>query len=160
MATTTTEIISKNIKESYEILMDSVSNIIAHELMDDNDPNNMKIFPTFLKAYNMWQEDTQDGVDYIFDITDKQDVIDLLKGDFSVGGITSIYNGQEHQAHTRYFRYGQNYELPMAFRTMKELKEYLAKETKWVIIHLFLFRNDTEEYKTIFDIYVGKLFNK
>lgn len=118
----------------------------------------MKIFPTILKAYNMWQEDTQDGVDYIFDITNKQDVIDLLKGDLSVGGITSIYNGQEHQAHTRYFRYGQNYELPMAFRTMNELKEYLAKETKWVIIHLFLFGNETEEYKTIFDMYVGKLF--
>lgn len=155
----TMEQLNSEIKETTDKLIGLVAKAIKHDMKDFHNPSLMVVLPTMLMAHNMWQEDTNDGVDYIFDITNKQDVICLLQGDLTVNAIASLYNGQQSQLYTRYFRYGQNYELPTPFKTMEEITEYLADNALWIITHLFLFRNETKECKTIFNLYIGKLFN-
>lgn len=162
--TTTSMNVNKDIKETTLKLIKLVSTAIANDITDEDNLNGMEVLKTMVKAHNMWQEDTQDGVDYIFDILNKKDVIYLLQGDLNVGDIATLYKGQEYngrgyQKHTRYFRYGQNYPLPTPFNTMEKIRNYLADNAEWIITHLFLFRNNTEEYQTIFNNYIGKLFN-
>lgn len=151
---------SSRIKDTMTRLIDLVSSQVAKDLTkkDDNDIDT-ELLGIMVDAHNIWQEDCHDGVDYIFDITNKKDVICLLQGDLNVSDINSIYNGQTYQRHTKYFQYGQNYQLPNAFPTIERLKEYLADNAKWIITHLFLFANTTEEYFSIFNKYVGVLFN-
>ena len=116
-----------------------------------------------LEAYNLWQEDTHDGVDYIFNINNKDDVIYLLQNDknIQVRDISSLYINQYNNNGTPYFRYGQNYEYhPKVLMSMKQLKTQLIDNAEWVITHLFLFANNTDTYHKIFNMYIGNLFGE
>lgn len=152
---------NNSIKETTLKLIKLISKEIENDLMDNSGSviDQDKLFDTMLKAYNMWQEDTHDGVDYIFDINNKQDTICLLQGDLKVSDISSLYINQFNQNNTPYFVYGVNYEKPKVFKSMQEVKIQLADNTEWIMTHLFLFANKTDIYQTLFDRYVGELFN-
>ena len=162
MATITMDY-NKSIKETTLKLIKLVSNAIIEDLKDNsgNVQNQDDILNTMLEAYNMWQEDTHDGVDYIFNINNKKDVICILQDDnMQVRDISSLYINQFNSNGTPYFRYGQNYEKPKVFTSMESLKEQLIDNTEWVITHLFLFANNTDIYHKLFNMYIGTLFEK
>ena len=155
--------INTEIKETTLKLIKLVSNAIVEDLKDNSSSvlDVDDIIDTMLKAYNMWQEDTHDGVDYIFNINNKDDVIYLLQNckNIQVRDISSLYINQYNNNGTPYFRYGQNYEYhPKVLMSMKQLKTQLIDNTEWVITHLFLFANNTDTYHKIFNMYIGNLF--
>ena len=65
--------INTEIKETTLKLIKLVSNAIVEDLKDNSGSvlDVDDIIDTMLEAYNMWQEDTHDGVDYIFNINNK-----------------------------------------------------------------------------------------
>ena len=157
------ENINTEIKETTLKLIKLVSNAIVEDLKDNSSSvlDVDDIIDTMLEAYNMWQEDTHDGVDYIFNINNKDDVIYLLQNckNIQVRDISSLYINQYNNNGTPYFRYGQNYEYhPKVLMSMKQLKTQLIDNTEWVITHLFLFANNTDTYHKIFNMYIGNLF--
>lgn len=157
--------INTEIKETTLKLIKLVSNAIVEDLKDNSSSVLYvdDIIDTMLKAYNMWQEDTHDGVDYIFNINNKDDVIYLLQNDknIQVRDISSLYINQYNNNGTPYFRYGQNYEYhPKVLMSMKQLKTQLIDNAEWVITHLFLFANNTDTYHKIFNMYIGNLFGE
>ncbi len=157
--------INTEIKETTLKLIKLVSNAIVEDLKDNSGSvlDVDDIIDTMLEAYNMWQEDTHDGVDYIFNINNKDDVIYLLQNDknIQVRDISSLYINQYNNNGTPYFRYGQNYEYhPKVLMSMKQLKTQLIDNAEWVITHLFLFANNTDTYHKIFNMYIGNLFGE
>ena len=60
--------INTEIKETTLKLIKLVSNAIVEDLKDNSSSvlDVDDIIDTMLEAYNMWQKDTHDGVDYIF----------------------------------------------------------------------------------------------
>ncbi len=58
-------------------------------------------------AYNQYQEDERNGVDYIFDINNEDDLISCIKGGMTAKEIANIYN-----SNCRYFFFGINYTTP------------------------------------------------
>ena len=157
--------INTEIKETTLKLIKLVSNAIVEDLKDNSSSvlDVDDIIDTMLKAYNMWQEDTHDGVDYIININNKDDVIYLLQNgkNIQVRDISSLYINQYNNNGTPYFRYGQNYEYhPKVLMSMKQLKTQLIDNAEWVITHLFLFANNTDTYHKIFNMYIGNLFGE
>mgnify|MGYP003473211764 FL=1 len=155
--------INTEIKETTLKLIKFVSNAIVEDLKDNSGSvlDIDDIIDTMLEAYNMWQEDTHDGVDYIFNINNKDDVIFFFFFDknIQVSDISSLYINQYNNNGTPYFRYGQNYEYhPKVLMSMKQLKTQLIDNAEWVITHLFLFANNTDTYHKIFNMYIGNLF--
>lgn len=66
----------------------------------------------YLKAYNRWQEDEHNGVDYIFNIINPDDLIDCIKGDLTADEIAKFVNGTKGFANTTpYFLFGCNHNL-------------------------------------------------
>ena len=149
-------------KETTLELIKLVASAIVEDLKDNSSSvlDVDDIIGTMLEAYNMWQEDTHDGVDYIFNINNKDDVIYLLQNckNIQVRDISSLYINQYNNNGTPYFRYGQNYENPKVLMSMKQLKTQLIDNAEWVITHLFLFANNTDTYHKIFNMYIGNLF--
>ena len=141
--------------------MNKLITLISNEInadMRNNTTRGKLIFPTILAAYNIYKEDTHDGVDYIFNITDNNDVICCLKcGDTTtMAELAEIFNKENC---TPFFMFGQNYDKPKVFKNIEELKEKLISEMKYIITHIFIFRNTTDIYQTIINEYVGTLFN-
>jgi hypothetical protein len=83
-----------------------------------------------LNAYNRWQEDEKDGVDYIFNIDKQDDLICCIKGGMTSDDIVKLKNNG-----VSYFLFGINHRdvTPMnnddmintLVRTLDELLDYI-----------------------------------
>jgi hypothetical protein len=63
-----------------------------------------------LKAYNRYQEDERDGVDYIFSINNKDDLITCIKGGLTAEDIVNFHNRIKSWANpTPHFLFGCNH---------------------------------------------------
>ena len=63
-----------------------------------------------LKAYNRYQEDERDGVDYIFDINNQDDLITCIQGGLTAVGIIYFHNRIKSWVNpTPYFLFGCNH---------------------------------------------------
>jgi hypothetical protein len=66
----------------------------------------------FLKAYNRWQEDEHNGVDYIFNINNPDDLIDCIKGGLTADEIANFVNSIRGWANEiPNFLFGSNHHL-------------------------------------------------
>lgn len=66
----------------------------------------------FLKAYNRWQEDEHNGVDYIFNINNPDDLIDCIKGGLTADEIANFVNSIKGWANSiPNFLFGCNHNL-------------------------------------------------
>lgn len=70
----------------------------------------------FLKVYNRWQEDEHNGVDYIFNINNPDDLIDCIKGGLTADEIAEFVNSIKGWANsTPNFLFGCNHKLQSLF---------------------------------------------
>ena len=66
----------------------------------------------FLKAYNRWQEDEHNGVDYIFNNNNPDDLIDCIKGGLTADEIAEFVNNIKGWANEiPNFLFGCNHKL-------------------------------------------------
>lgn len=145
---TTTEI--KNTANKLNIL---VGNEIAKDLREKATYNN-DLFIMMLNAYNTWQEDENDGVDYIFDIDNKEDTICCLQGGMNVSDIVRIYNEMTDNKHSGYFNFGQNYPKGQFYASIEAVVEIICSQMDNIIRHILWFRKDTKEYEYIISNYI------
>lgn len=77
------------------------------------DECNMDDIMLILNAYNRYQEDEKDGVDYIFDLSNKEDIITCVNGGMSVKEIASLHiqNVRDYSM-TNFFLFGVNHKEP------------------------------------------------
>ena len=68
-------------------------------------------FSDILAAYNRYQEDEENGVNYLFNINDKGDVITVLDGGMAVWEFNVLYM-KCHEQSCVMFLYGENYPQP------------------------------------------------
>lgn len=78
-----------------------------------------------LKAYNKMQENEHDGVDYIFNINDKNDFITLVTAGLTAADVKEMLQGDDV-----YFFFGTNYAKPkpLSVRKMAEIISSYAFE--------------------------------
>ena len=83
------------------IKKNEVVNLIAMKMATDTD-----IFNLVLDVYNKYQENERDGVDYIFDINKKEDLIACIKGGLTARMIQELVNNLDN-GFTQYFYFGR-----------------------------------------------------
>lgn len=65
-----------------------------------------------LKAYNRYQEDERDGVDYIFNINNQDDLITCIQGGLTAEEIAIFYNRvKSWEKPTPFFLFGCNHKV-------------------------------------------------
>ena len=144
------------IKDTYYKLINLVSKEITDDLMNNTLRGN-SMFKTIIAAYNLHQIDTCYDPQRIYNVEEKEDVIHCLK-EYNVTMAQMVDIFTNANVNTPYFTFTQDDDRPMVFKTINQMKEKLINEMKYVITHIFVFKNDSQVYKDIFKEYVGTLF--
>ncbi len=111
-----------------------VVNLTAMKMATDTD-----IFNLVLDVYNKYQESERDGVDYIFDLNKKEDLIACIKGGLTARMIQELVDNLD-DGFTQYFYFGCNYPtpIPIKFKDLKtNLYNYLDEIVDYIIAYPF-----------------------
>lgn len=93
----------ENIKQFVQAIQDSwYINIDKAKFLSELKP--------LINAYNTYQENERDGVDYIFDLFDQEDLATCVEGGLTANSISSmVFNFENSALHSQYFKFGCNY---------------------------------------------------
>ena len=81
---------------------------------------NWELLKLVLNAYNTYQEEERDGVDYIFDINKQEDLKCCIEGGMTAKEVAWLYE-QSQVNTTPFFYFGVNYQQPKPIANYKAL---------------------------------------
>lgn len=104
-------------------LIDAVSNAIADDLMNSNAEKRNELLMKLLKAKNEYENDEGDGIDYIYDINNSEDLALLLKNGFlTAKEISAIWVAYSNGFNTQYFYFVYDYSNITAKANIVQIK--------------------------------------
>ena len=105
-----------------------------------------------LDAYNAYQEQERDGVDYIFNIHNREDLACCVDGGLTAKEIAALYNASKKT--TPYFFFGVNHETPMVIINEDVLKTHLIKSLDEIIPCVVAYSHCVESYRKLYLWYI------
>jgi len=116
-------------------LAESIESNLIHDMNCEQIGDDTSIL--VLNAYNRYQEDERDGVDYIFDIRKEEDLKCCIDGGMTAHDIACINEECTRTAmSTPYFMFGQNHKQAEVIPTWAQLKRVLGVSLHEVILHI------------------------
>lgn len=111
---------------------DNLVAVIAEETKRNLPINGYLIFVT-LDAYNCYQEEERDGVDYIFDLNNADDLKSCVEGGLTAYEIAEMVNNVNEKYYTPYFFFGVNHKSPKQIKEFHELTDQLIANVEEVV---------------------------
>ena len=71
------------------------------------------IFNMVMQVWNEYQESERDGVDYIFNLDNQNDLVTCIRGGLDANQFSKLVTDCEKK-NTRFFLFGQNHSTPLA----------------------------------------------
>lgn len=130
-------------KKQFEVIKKMVNYQIITSLRDNDD----FLLDKVLKAYNCWNEDERDGVDYIFDIHKKEDLVACVNGGLTAKDIVFLYDNG-----TRFFLFGCNHTTPQGLN-QNDLFNILYDNLDEVIDNIIAYPY-VESYREIYTMFI------
>ena len=116
-------------------LAESIESNLIHDMNCEQIGNDTAIL--VLNAYNRYQEEERDGVDYIFDIRKGEDLKCCIDGGMTAHEISCINEECTRTAKsTPYFMFGQNHRTAEVIPTWEQLKRVLGVSLHEVVMHM------------------------
>ena len=128
-----------------------VVNLIAMKMATDTD-----VFNLVLDVYNKYQESERDGIDYIFDLNKKEDLIDCIKGGLTARMIQELVDNLD-DGFTQYFYFGCNYPTPISIK-FKDLKTNLYNYLDEIVDYIIAYPFDNACKDLILNLIIGLKF--
>lgn len=146
------------IVKAMENLIETLTADIKHDLLAETySAKEYTLVDCLLNIYNRWQEGLRDGVDYIFNINDKQDVKCVLNDkDIAVDDIIDTFNKQD--VNGKYFYYGANYPTIKTL-TEPQLAQRMIAFLGEIILYMFKYDMNSAEAKYITEQYITEFLN-
>ena len=142
-----------NMREAISTLLKGIKSAIVEDMKDVRSDKGWKTFKMVLAAYNSYQESERDGVDYIFDIENTEDVICFLKGGMTSKEVCSLFLGS-NCIHTKYFLFGCNYEEAKAFNDYEEVAKNLIAWLDDVLAEVIAYPYSYDSYRELYTWYM------
>ena len=129
---------------------------LVNVLTDEVKNNFNRLRPLVLRAYNRWQEDERDGVDYLFNLSNQDDLIACIKGGLSASEIANMVGRIKDNPKnmTTFFMFGANHKEPKMF-SIQPLDNQLLGSLEEVLAYMLVYPY-VEDYK---DLYVELVTN-
>ena len=126
-------------------LVAEIKNNILHDLTHSD----RQLLELVLDAYNTYQEEERDGVDYIFDINKPEDLKSCIDGGMTANEVAWLYD--QSQVNTTLFYFGVNYEKPKPIETyhvlVYNLTQWLPKVLPCVLAYPYLLKSYEKLYR-------------
>jgi len=103
-----------------------------------------------LNAYNYYEENERDGVDYLFYINNTDDVKCCIEGGMTTKEIAEVYNEYKDGRNTGYFFFGQNYDRAKPIKTRDELIDLLIGTLHDVLLRVVCYPYSSEAHKALY----------
>lgn len=113
-----------------------------------------ELYANLLSIYNAYQENERDGVDYIFNLYDREDAKCLLDV-VSIADLADLHQDVVDGKATQYFFFGQNHDEFDAFKTEKELHEFLKNNTDIITAYTLAHPNMNSHFEWLYDLIVS-----
>jgi hypothetical protein len=102
-------------KEQFECLAHRMAIEFIRIVTLDFHKHDVPMINRLLGVYNTYQNDERDGVDYIFDFQNKEDLVTCIQGGLTaeeLAELVAIYNCGNGEDYTTTFLFGCNHETP------------------------------------------------
>ena len=139
--------VNKKIQNHLENIIDEIVNDLQLTSCTDF------ILSTLFDAYNRYQEDERDSVDYMFNLENKDDIFACLNGGMTTNELQQLFSHKEKNG-VCYFMFGANYETPNIMTmqmVVNNIIGHLEDIVKCVIAYPFV-----KEYRVIYEHYVSE----
>ena len=140
-------------KKAIETMVQKISDAIINDTRNVYSAEGYMVLKMVLAAYNDYQESERDGVDYIFDIENNNDLKCCINGGMTAKEICGLYLGSQSQ-HLRYFYFGCNHQTPMPIANWDELRQQLVSWLPDLIPNVLAYPFAYESYRQLYERYV------
>lgn len=140
-------------KKAIETMVQKISDAIINDTRNVYSAEGDMVLKMVLAAYNDYQESERDGVDYIFDIENANDLKCCVNGGMTAKEICGLYLGSQSQ-HLRYFYFGCNHQTPMPIANWDELRQQLVSWLPDLIPNVLAYPFAYESYRQLYERYV------
>jgi hypothetical protein len=130
----------------------NLNNILSNADAEQTD----KVRSIILEAYNAFQEDERDGVDYIFDINNASDVACCMRGGLTSMELTFILIGMTINNNSGYFFFGQNYDTPYIL-TLDNVNEIIVNQMESYLPYVMRYPH-RKGYKEFYNLFVAPIW--
>ena len=135
-----------------ETIIKSLINEIKKNIVNDIE-NNGVLFKAAIAAYNTYQEEERDGVEYLFDLNNKEDLKCCIDGGMSAKDIHHLYEEYKKNK-TPMFFFGVNHYKPVLVDTWKGVNKVIT-DCLDDVLPCMLAYHDTKGYKELYGICVS-----
>lgn len=98
-------------KQAIYDLASNVTTLLSNFIETSFDENRTDYILKIINVYNRYQEDEKEGVDYLFNIDNKEDVIVCLKGGMTLDELVKLHKQKDNSS--KWFLFGQNHPNPL-----------------------------------------------
>lgn len=140
-------------EKTIKTMVQKISGAIINDTRDVFSVEGDMILKMVLAAYNDYQESERDGVDYIFDIENTNDLKCCINGGMTAKEIGGLYLGSQSQ-HLRYFYFGCNYPTPKPIANWETLRQQLISWLPNLILNVLAYPYAYDSYKDLYRLYV------
>lgn len=136
-------------------LLNSVNSVISNfkKALSQDIVDNDEVRSLFLQSYNFYQDEEFDGADYIFDITNREDVMNT---ELEVGEVYDLYNNFIHGKAAKYFLCGYNYPTPVQLEDKEALIRILVGWVDCVARHIIEYPSICDSHEELYQCYIGR----
>ena len=140
-------------KKAIDTMVENIKNAIIRDTDDVYSTKGDMVLKMVLAAYNDFQESERDGVDYIFDLDNQDDLKCCVEGGLTAKEICGLYH-QSQMNTLKYFYFGCNYEKATPIRTWRELRMNLVAWLDELLPNVLAYPYAYQSYKAIYTAYV------
>lgn len=141
--------------KAFEMMVAEIKNAVANDLMSMEEEG--ALLKLVLNAYNTYQEDERNGVDYIFDLTNQDDLKCVVNGGMTAKEIGELYMGSQVN-HSQYFLFGCNYTKAVPIANWETRRERIMGFLDEVIEKVVTFPY-IKGYRELYEKYVTEKVN-
>lgn len=140
-------------KKAINTMVESIKAAIIRDLNDVYSVNGYKVLKMVLAAYNDFQESERDGVDYIFDLNNREDLKCCVEGGMTAQEICGLWLGSQSK-HLQYFYFGCNHPQAEPINTWKELRMNLVAWLDELLPNVIAYPYAYQSYRDVYTAYV------
>lgn len=143
-----------------EVYFNQIIESVKRSITRDINRNDTKVIEMVLAAYNRYQEDERNGVDYLFDITNQSDLKCMVEGGLNVAEIAWAWKKVQDEHISTYFHFGCNYDGLSAAGNLNDLKRKLTSWLDEILPCVLKYVSRCEEYADIYEHYITEYLEK
>ena len=140
-------------KKAINTMVEGIKKSIIRDLNDVYSVKGNKVLNMLLKAYNDFQESERDGVDYIFDIDNTDDLKCCIDGGMTAKEIGGLWLGSQSK-HLQYFYFGCKHPKAEPINTWLELRMNLVAWLDELLPNVVAYPYTYQSYRDVYTTYV------